>query len=201
MDPLTVSDLCRPQLTQAGTTCGHHDKTEGDVNILADLIGEEPPHGRKVDTGSLIRSFPTPLGIGDVLMQHGTDLRLGGVYLGLTEHAEVVVLIKGDTGREGQARAHGHLCVGLTPDEPHVSNQNILKGDGVLAVIRDDHDLWLTVIRAGSEGQCPAAVLGDSRRSGLSHKATGDSTAGRVGKTVHRNGILALEDHMRAKCA
>ena len=178
---LAVGQLHGKQLADAGAARRHHDHAEGDTDVLGDLMGKVPAHGREGEGCFPIGALPAPVGVDDVGLGGGAKLLVGvGVCLGLGEEAEVIPLVEVHAGGEGHAGGQVQLGVGLTADEPDVTDEDILEGYGVAAVIRDDHDLGVALGEMGGEGERPAVVLANGGGDGLTHERTRHAGAGGV---------------------
>lgn len=194
---LAVGQLHGEQLADAGTARRHHDHAQGDADVLGDLMGEVPAHGREGEGCFPVGSLPAPVGVDDIGLGGGAEVLLGvGVGLGLGEEAEVVPLVEVHAGGEGHAGGEIQLGVGLTADEPDITDEDILEGHGVAAVIRDDHDLRLALVEVGGESQRPAIVLAHGGGDGLTHEHARHAGAGGVGKAPDLDWLLTLEHHM-----
>ena len=194
---LAVGQLYGEQFADTGPARRHHDHAERDADMLGDFMGEVPSHGREGEGCFPVGALPAPVGVDDIGLGGGAKLLVGvGVGLGLGEEAEVVPLVEVHAGGESHAGAKGQLGVGLTADEPDVTDEDILEGHGMAAVIRDHHDLGVALGEVGGEGQRPAVILAHGGGDGLPHEAARHAGAGGVGKAPDLDGLLALEDHM-----
>ncbi len=194
---LAVGQLNGEQLADAGTARRHHDHAQGDADVLYDLMGEVPAHGREGEGCFPVGSLPAPVGIDDIGLGGGAEILVGvGVGLGLGKEAEVVPLVEVHAGGEGHAGGEIQLGVGLTADEPDVTDENVLEGHGVAAVIRDDHDLGVALGEVGGEGQRPAVVVANGGGDGLTHKRARHAGAGGIREAPDLDGLLSLEHHV-----
>jgi len=194
---LAVSQLNGDQLADTGTACGDHDHTQGDTDVLRDLMGEVPAQSREAEGCFPVGALPAPVGVDDVGLGCGAQLLVGvGVALGLGKEAEVIPIVELDAGGIAHAGRQIHFGVGLTADEPHVSNEDVLEGHGMVTVVGNDHDLGLAFHQVGGEGQCPAVILAHGGGDGLTHKAACHAGAGGIRKAPHADGLLSLQNHV-----
>ena len=178
---LAVGQLHGEQLADAGTARRHHDHAEGDTDVLGDLVGEVPAHGREGEGCFPVGALPAPVGVDDIGLGGGAKLLVGvRVALVLGKEAEIIPLVEVHTGGESHAGAKGQLGVGLTADEPDVADEDILEGHGVAAVVGYDHDLGVALGEVGGEGERPAVVLTNGGGDGLTHERTRHAGAGGV---------------------
>ena len=93
------------------------------------------------------------------------------------------------------------LRIGLTADDPDITDKHVLKGDYMVKFVGNYHNLRVFAFGACREAELKAVVLANCRSNGLTHKATGNLCADVSGKSPYFYWLFALKHHVRCENA